>query len=592
MPTDNVTPTIWSAARQGDIETLRALIADGSNAAHQRAADGCTALHYAAFGGSTEAVTLLLEAGSDPNAQASAGHTPLFYAAFAGQADTFQCLIQAGADRGVADETGTTLLHAAASGGSESVLETLLAGEVPAEQANIYGELPAHRAAQSNRLAAMQRLLSLGATANPTDRYGMTLLHKAAVGGACDTMSWLLDQGLDPTIGDIVGDTPLHSAATMGRLPLVELLLDREIDLSARNHEDATPLHNAAIAGHAEIVESLLNHGADATALNSLGQTPLHVAALRGNKDVVEALLSAADTSETKDVQDHRPIDLAALYGRTDTWNTLSLSQGNQDGELTPDSVKALVKRPVSRGEMVCWYLGHSGWAVRTQHHLFILDYAPGEAEREGASLINGRIDPSEWADVPVIVLTTHHHDDHFDRRILAWDHPKLVRVFGWNAPEDVGGFRLTRREIKRIGDVVVASIPATDAGSAFLVEADGVSFYHAGDHAAEQIPAEPAFTEGVSWLAEQFAPIQAAFLPVFGCGLPSPDTLQVGNTFTIDRLKPQAVFPMHIGWTGYFYRQFEQWAKETHPKTGLGIPLQHGDRFLVRENSIEQLWA
>jgi len=590
MPAD-ANLTIWSAARQGDLESLQTMLADSPDAIHQQADDGCTALHYAAFGGSNEAVALLLEAGSDPNARAFAGHTPLHYAAFAGHSDVFRRLQAAGSNVHAVDDSLTTMLHGAAASGATDIVEALLAEGVPADIANLYGELPVHRAAQHNQLAIVQRLLDLGTDPNPIDRYGMSVLHKAAIGGAVETASWLLDKDFDSMADDIVGDTPMHSAASIGRLPMAECLLDRDLSPDVRNHDEATPLHNAAIAGHADIVTLLLERSADASATDVLGRTPLHLAALRGHTDIVRSLAAIEETKAAADVNGHRPVELAAFYGRTAAWEMLASDQAKASSELTPATVKTIVGRSVPQGEMMAWYLGHSGWAVRTQRHLFIIDYAPGEPEREDASLINGRIDPAEWGNLTVFVIATHHHGDHFDLRILEWDHPSLRRVYGWDAPEEMAGFRFTDQEFKRIGNVVVASIPSTDAGSAFLIEVDGVSFYHAGDHAAGNVPIEPEFSEGIDWLADQFAPIQAAFLPVFGCGLPSPDTLRAGNAYTIEKLSPDAALPMHIGWTSHFYRQFERWARESSLDVGLGIADQPGDRFLIRNGTIEQIW-
>lgn len=590
MPVD-ANLTIWSAARQGDLETLQTMLADSPDAIHQQADDGCTALHYAAFGGAEDAVALLLEAGSDPNARAFAGHTPLHYAAFAGHVDTFRRLQAAGSDRHAVDDSLTSMLHGAAASGATDIVEALLTEGVSADTANLYGELPVHRAVQRNQLAIVQRLLDLGTDPNPIDRYGMTLLHKAAIGGAVETANWLLDKGFDSMAGDIVGDSPMHSAASIGRLPMVECLLDRSPSPDVRNHDEATPLHNAALTGNADIVTLLLERGADASATDVLGRTPLHLAALRGHAGIVQNLIQVEESNASPDVNGHRPIELAALYGRTDAWETLASDRSEASAELTPATVKTMVGKSVPHGEMMVWYLGHSGWAVRTQRHLFILDYAPGEPEREDTSLVNGRIDPSEWDDITVFVMATHHHGDHFDWRILEWDHPSLRRIYGWDAPQELAGFRFADQESRRIDNVVIASIPATDAGSAFLIETDGVSFYHAGDHAAGQVPIEPEFSEGIDWLADQFAPIQAAFLPVFGCGLPSPDTLRAGNAYTIEKLNPAAALPMHIGWTSHFYRQFEQWARESNLDVGLGIADQPGDRFLIRNGTIEQVW-
>jgi len=440
MPAD-ANLTIWSAARQGDLESLQTMLADSPDAIHQQADDGCTALHYAAFGGSNEAVALLLEAGSDPNARAFAGHTPLHYAAFAGHSDVFRRLQAAGSDVHAVDDSLTTMLHGAAASGATDIVEALLAEGVPADIANLYGELPVHRAAQHNQLAIVQRLLDLGTDPNPIDRYGMSVLHKAAIGGAVETASWLLDKDFDSMAGDIVGDTPMHSAASIGRLPMAECLLDRDLSPDVRNHDEATPLHNAAIAGHADIVTLLLERSADASATDVLGRTPLHLAALRGHTDIVRSLAAIEETKAAADVNGHRPVELAAFYGRTAAWEMLASDQAKASSELTPATVKTIVGRSVPQGEMMAWYLGHSGWAVRTQRHLFIIDYAPGEPEREDASLINGRIDPAEWGNLTVFVIATHHHGDHFDLRILEWDHPSLRRVYGWDAPEEMAGF-------------------------------------------------------------------------------------------------------------------------------------------------------
>jgi len=587
-------PTIWSAAKQGDAHVLRTLLARSPEAVHHQADDGCTALHHAAFGGSDEAVALLLGAGSDLVARDFSGHTTLHYAAFGGHANAFRQLLAAGADLYAVDDSLTTLIHAAAASGSKEIVDLLLAEGLAADAANLYGELPVHRAAQRNRVAIVQQLLNLGSEPNPVDRYGMSLMHKAAIGDALETAMWLMDQDCDSSARDLVGDTPLHSAASMGRLKMVAALLDRGVASDDRNDDQATALHHAATAGHADIVLLLIDRGADASATDALGRTPLHLAAMRGHTDIVLILIQLNESLEAMlDGNGYRPVDLAALYGHTAAWDALSSKRiCDTPGAVTPAAIKSLVNRPVSHGAMMVWYLGHSGWAIRTQNHLFILDYAPGEPDGAEASLANGKIDPAEWGDIPIFVIVSHHHGDHFDQRILQWDHPQMRRVYGWDAPEDLPGFRFIGQEFKRIGNVMIAAIPATDAGSAFLVEADGVSFYHAGDHAASQIPLEPEFAEGIDWLADQFAPVQAAFLPVFGCGLPSPDTLQEGNAFTIERLNPDAVFPMHIGWTATFYRRFERWIRQSNMNVGLGIADQPGDRFRIRNGHIEQIWT
>jgi len=89
------------AAAFARIDRLRELLDEDPARANEWSPDGFTALHLAIFGGSEEAVRLLLERGADPNALATAKIArvrPLGTAAFVGRDDIAQILKDAGAD--------------------------------------------------------------------------------------------------------------------------------------------------------------------------------------------------------------------------------------------------------------------------------------------------------------------------------------------------------------------------------------------------------------------------------------------------------------------------------------------------------------
>src|SRR3954453_18193689 len=103
---DDELPT-YEAAAFGRIERLRGLLDDDSASASSWSPDGFTPLHLAIFGGSEEAVRLLLERGADPNALATsdiARVRPLGTAAFVGRPDLEKILLEAGADPSLARE--------------------------------------------------------------------------------------------------------------------------------------------------------------------------------------------------------------------------------------------------------------------------------------------------------------------------------------------------------------------------------------------------------------------------------------------------------------------------------------------------------
>jgi ankyrin repeat protein len=98
---------VYEAAAFGRVERLRRLLDDDPSAANAWSPDGFTALHLAIFGGSEEAVRLLLERGADPNALATseiARVRPLGTAAFVRRPDLEEILLDGGADPALAPE--------------------------------------------------------------------------------------------------------------------------------------------------------------------------------------------------------------------------------------------------------------------------------------------------------------------------------------------------------------------------------------------------------------------------------------------------------------------------------------------------------
>lgn len=71
-------------------------------------AEGLTAIHYAAFGGSTRALSMLLKAGNPPDVRSAGGVTPLMLAAFSGGVHCVRQLLNAGASPIARDDEGLT----------------------------------------------------------------------------------------------------------------------------------------------------------------------------------------------------------------------------------------------------------------------------------------------------------------------------------------------------------------------------------------------------------------------------------------------------------------------------------------------------
>jgi ankyrin repeat protein len=242
--------TLIDAARQGDVERVRALTA-GAVDVNATAADGATALHWAAHRDDLQMADLLIRAGANVRATNRYGVEPLSLAAENGSAAMLDRLLRAGASANAALPHGETALMTAARTGRPDALETLIAAgaDVNAREA-AQGQTALMWAAARNNAPAIRVLLAAGAdlqarTSNPTTAgrsvFGSTrqpstsfsALLFAVRAGQLDAVRVLLDSGarVDDATSD--GHSTLVVAAANAHWQVVDLLLDRGADPNA-----------------------------------------------------------------------------------------------------------------------------------------------------------------------------------------------------------------------------------------------------------------------------------------------------------------------------------------------------------------------
>ncbi len=106
---------ICAAVRRGDIETVKALLAEGSDLDTNDSQFGVSPLSWAALIGQTEIAELLIREGADVNGRNRDGGTALHGAAFLGHADTAALLVRNGADVNATNNKGETSLYVMAA---------------------------------------------------------------------------------------------------------------------------------------------------------------------------------------------------------------------------------------------------------------------------------------------------------------------------------------------------------------------------------------------------------------------------------------------------------------------------------------------
>lgn len=103
---------VWTAARVGDLESIRRFSKGGTDLDAGDPLFGATPLIIASLHGQTEAVTLLLAEGATTTARGKDGGTPLHAAAFLGHAEIAEALLNAGAILDMKNKRGETPVDA------------------------------------------------------------------------------------------------------------------------------------------------------------------------------------------------------------------------------------------------------------------------------------------------------------------------------------------------------------------------------------------------------------------------------------------------------------------------------------------------
>ncbi|CAE7862404.1 unnamed protein product [Symbiodinium microadriaticum] len=281
-----------------DIEVLRGMLQ--VRAGKLRRFCGA-ALQYAASCGSTEAVRLLLDAGTWPSCMA------LMLAASKGHTEVASLLIDAGAEKEMINSEGRTALILAAYHGHAGVVRLLVGAGANKNSQDIRERTALMWAVIYGHTEAVKHLLlDAGTDKDLQDCCSMTALLHAAKGGRTGIARLLVEAGADTSLPEYSGKTALIMAAYRGFDEIVRLLIDAGVDKDVFDDYDdeaidRTALMWAASLGRIQIARSLVNAGANRHLRDKKGRTAVMWAARRGHNEV-ERLLT--DAGAGKSLQD------------------------------------------------------------------------------------------------------------------------------------------------------------------------------------------------------------------------------------------------------------------------------------------------
>ena len=266
---------VADAAMNGDVETVRALLAGGAdvNAAQ---GDGMTALHWAAFQDDHTLAQLLLEAEADVAAATRVGAiTPLSLAASNGSIAMIEALVAAKASVNIPTTTGATPLMAAATSGSVDAVQVLLNHDAfvnARETAN--GQTALMFAAWENRADVIRRLVERGAHTGLTSWVVSMNEPRLDNDGNPVPARRTRVPGANSVMG---GMTALLFAARDGHLEAVRALVESGTNIDqVAGGDGSSPMVIAIANGHYTLAKYLLDAGADPNVANIDGLAPTY----------------------------------------------------------------------------------------------------------------------------------------------------------------------------------------------------------------------------------------------------------------------------------------------------------------------------
>ena len=275
---------------------------------------GLTALVLASREGDLETVKALLEAGANVNQVTNYGWSPLLTATQNRHYRIGSYLLERGADPNIANKGGWSPLYIATDN------RNIEGGDYPVpapdmDHLEFIKQLIAKGANVNARVC--------GATSTPTECHGDSTETRTIF-----TMQWVYEDGA----------TPFWRAAQSGDVELMKLLLEHGADPKIATAHNVTPLAAASGIGWVEgitfqwseaedleAVKMCLDVGIDPNIADDEGRTALHGAAHKGANEVVKLLVERGAKLDARDLGSRDTVN-GAMLGVT--WEPINYAQG------------------------------------------------------------------------------------------------------------------------------------------------------------------------------------------------------------------------------------------------------------------------
>lgn len=396
---------VADAAREGDVETVRALLRDGADA-NAAQGDGMTALHWSALNDDVTMARVLLYAGATVEATTRlGGYTPLHLAARAGYADVAQALLDGGSNPETLTTTGVTALHFAAEAGEAAVVRALVEHGADVDARESYsGRTALMFATARNSIDAIAVLLESGADVSlatevrdyvamakedSRDRARHERIQKAALDPASGAERQSSRQQRAQPAQPAAPDSSAATETVADSVPEAEQRPGAEPTTDPPEPDTATTVARAGTPGG-----SRAPRGLSYTDLvgKQGGMSALHYAVRDGRTDAALLLLEGGADVNQLTLGDHSsPLLVAVINGNYDL--AMMLLKAGADPNLTSeDGAAPLFATLNSEWALRTWYPQPTAQQQQNTTYLALM-----EALLEAGAEPNARVDTHIW---------------------------------------------------------------------------------------------------------------------------------------------------------------------------------------------------
>ena len=253
IPSSKGTPLLVLAAEKDYTDIVAALIQRGANPDKADLNTSETALIKAVRNQNFDTISILLNAGANPNLGTNQGLTPLGLAIDLKNENLATHLLSSGAINGISKEN--LLLYSFSKNNVGVAL--MLAGGISPNITDQDNNTPLIISAANGDLDSAKQLISYRANINVKNKYGMTPLLYALKGKHWDMAEYLINIGANINSSNIYGQNALFWAAYHGNAKMVHDLLMRGANYQKKTRRGQTALQMAKALGHKEAAKML-----------------------------------------------------------------------------------------------------------------------------------------------------------------------------------------------------------------------------------------------------------------------------------------------------------------------------------------------